>query len=146
MSDTDVQEVMTHLVVMLFPSESVAAVAERLSRNAIGGAPVVEGGKVVGMVSASDIVRVARRRKDHELSTETVMDVMTRPVVTVAPATSVWEAADILDRRGIKRLPVVDPDGYLVGIISRGDIVRLVAKAERPRRPMAASPMLPAGI
>jgi CBS domain-containing protein len=135
MADTKVHELMTHLVVMLFPNEAVEAVAERLSRNGIGGAPVVEGGKVVGMVSGSDIVRAARRRAGHELSSMTVVDVMTRPVITVTPTASVWEAADILDGRGIKRLPVVDSDGYLVGIISRGDIVRLVAKARRPRRP-----------
>jgi len=142
MPEIQVQEVMTNLVVMLFPSETVGAVAERLSRNGIGGAPVVEGGKVVGMLTGSDIVRAARKADEDGLGSHTVAEMMTLSPVTVGPSASVWEAADLFDRRHIKRLPVVDAEGYLIGIVSRGDVVRLVAKQRRAPLKQIAAPQL----
>lgn len=150
MADARVQDVMTHLVVMLYPNESVHAAARKLSRNRISGAPVVEAGKVVGVVSEADIVAavlpsgptaqdatffgalpgVGRLLTDAHRSAKTVGDVMTSAVVEVSPATSVWRAASLMELNGIKRLPVVDEDGYLVGVVSRSDIVRAMARED----------------
>jgi CBS domain-containing protein len=58
----------------------------------------------------------------------TVGDVMTKSVIKVAPDTSVWEAASIMERRGVKRLPVVDPEQDLIGIVSRADLVKAMAR------------------
>lgn len=57
-----------------------------------------------------------------------VKDIMTAPVITVHPETSVKEIATILDKKRIKRVPVVDDEGRLVGIVSRGDILRVVCE------------------
>ena len=61
----------------------------------------------------------------------TVGDVMTRDVISVLPETSVREAASLIDRHGIRRLPVVDEEGYVVGILARADRVRAMAKPKR---------------
>ena len=150
MPDVKVQDVMTQLVVMLYPNESVHAAARKLSRNRISGAPVVEAGKVVGVLSEADIVAavlpsgtagqeasfldalpgVRRLRAEAQSSPKTVADVMTPVVVEVSPTTSIWKAASLMQLRGVKRLPVVDGDGYLVGIVSRSDVVRAMARED----------------
>lgn len=149
MPDVKVQDVMTHLVVMLYPDESVHAAARKLSSNRISGAPVVQAGKVVGVVSEADIVAtvlpsiagqetsfldalpgIRRLRGEAHPSPKTVADVMSPATVEVSPTTSVWRAAFLMDLRGFKRLPVVDEDGFLVGIVSRSDLVRAMARED----------------
>ena len=148
MSDVRVQDVMTHLVVMLYPTDSVHEAARRLAHNHISGAPVVEGGKVVGIVSESDLIhavmppvpvdrgasvfdllsvmgRARPRAHDHE---KTVAEVMSSLVIQISPDASIWTAASVMERRGVKRLPVVDEDDYLLGIVSRADLVKAMAK------------------
>lgn len=150
MVDTKVEEVMTNLVVTLKPEDSVHYAAQRLAHSRISGAPVVEDGKVIGMVSEADLVHAvvppatvdrgfsivdmlqvmttARpRAHPHGLS---VSEVMSPLVVSVGPGESIWAAAERMEHRGIKRLPVVDDEGYLMGIISRADIVRSVARSD----------------
>ncbi len=53
----------------------------------------------------------------------TAADLMTSPAVTIAPEESLEHAARLMHARGIRRLPVVDPDGRMVGIISRADVL-----------------------
>jgi CBS domain-containing protein len=56
-----------------------------------------------------------------------VGDVMTSPAVTIGPGKTISEAARVMDEKKVKRLPVVDDSGHLLGIISRADIVRVVS-------------------
>lgn len=150
MADLRVKDVMTNLVVSLRPDESVHEAAQRLSQNRISGAPVTENGKVVGMISEADLVHAVLPpvRVDRGLSVldmlyvmgtahphghshgMTVGEVMSKLVVTIGPEESIWKAADRMERRGIKRLPVVDEDDYLIGLISRADVVKAVARSD----------------
>jgi CBS domain-containing protein len=148
MADTKVADVMTNLVVMLYPKDTIHEAAQRLAKNGISGAPVVEDGKVVGIVSESDLIHAVMppvpvnhgasvldlltvvghphmRRHDHG---KTVADVMSTMVIEASPDMSVWQAASLMERKGVKRLPVVDSDDYLVGIISRADLVKAMAR------------------
>lgn len=150
MADVRVKDVMTHLVVMLYTTDTVHEAARRLARNRISGAPVVEDGKVVGVVSEADLIhavvppvpvdrgtsildllsvmgRARPRAQDHG---KTVADVMTSLVIQVTPEVSIWRAASIMERRGVKRLPVVDDEGYLLGIVSRADLVKAMARED----------------
>ena len=154
MADTQVKDVMTNLVVMLYPKDTLHEAAQRLAMNGISGAPVVEDGKVVGIVSESDLINAVMppvpinrgasvldlltvigkphlRRHDHDM---TVADVMTTMVVQVPPEISIWQAAALMERRGVKRLPVVDEDDYLLGIISRADLVKAMARNDKQIR------------
>jgi CBS domain-containing protein len=65
-----------------------------------------------------------------------VADVMTKDALSVHSDMPLWEAATLIDRHGFRRLPVVDPDGFVVGILTRSDIVRAMAAegGERDRR------------
>jgi CBS domain-containing protein len=148
MADTKVGDVMTNLVVMLYPKDTIHEAAQRLARNGISGAPVVEEGKVVGIVSESDLIHavmpptpidrgasvldllsvMGRGHMTAHGHGKTVADVMSPTVFMATPDMSVWRAAEIMERKGVKRLPVVDPDDYLIGIISRADLVKAMAR------------------
>jgi CBS domain-containing protein len=56
-----------------------------------------------------------------------VGDVMTTAVISISPDACVWEAASLIDRHGVRRLPVVDDEGYVVGVLARADLVRALA-------------------
>lgn len=148
--DTKVKDAMTHLVVTLRPTDTVHDAAVRLARSHISGAPVVEEGKVVGMLSEADLVHsmMPPGRKDRTASildvltlvgparsharkhAKTVADLMSHIVVQVSPDDSIWRAASVMEEKGVKRLPVVDDDDFLVGILSRADFVRAMARAD----------------
>jgi CBS domain-containing protein len=123
----------------------VRDVIRLLIDNRISGVPVVEHGCVVGVISEGDLIlreRAYRQRggmaflaqqlfEDHEkLALEyrkahglVAEDVMTEPVITILPGTPVEEIAHLMAERQIKRVPVVE-HGKLVGIVSRGDVLR----------------------
>lgn len=150
MNKDRVKDVMTSLVVMASPSDPIQQVASRLVRNRISGAPVVKDGKVLGVVSEADIVRalmgpaivdrglgtadvlslILRKVPTEHKHVRVAADVMSTSVVTVGPDDSLIKAAGLLDRYGIKRLPVVDGEGYLLGILSRGDLVRAMTRSD----------------
>jgi CBS domain-containing protein len=158
MKELRVKDVMTHLVVTLRPEDKITDAAKRLLSNRISGAPVVEAGRLVGLVSEADLVKAfappARRGSlvapypliflllrgspRREAAYSTVGDVMTRDVVTIGPDESVWEAASLIDRHGVRRLPVVDPEGYLIGVLARSDLVRCMARSNEDPHVKAA--------
>ena len=153
-----VREVMTIDVVTLNGFMSVREAAKILAECNISGAPVIDiEGKLVGMLTETDILKSVKSAADEvhmvfpnthtigvmfelakgeteimeafeEQANTVVMDVMTRGVVTCRPGTNLNEVASILVKKGINRLPVVDDEDHVVGIITRGDIVRAFAQ------------------
>jgi CBS domain-containing protein len=114
-----VDQIMTRDVKVASPDELVEDVAKRLAFHNVTGLPVEDwDGRVIGVVSELDVIGRIN---------ETIRDVMTADVVSVAPDTPVDRAATLMAERGIKRLPVL-AGGKLVGILSRADIVRALAQ------------------
>jgi CBS domain-containing protein len=131
------------------PTTPIMDVIRLLLEQEISGVPVVEDGRVVGIVSKGDLIlreRAQRPRggmaylaqqlfEDHAKLAEeykkahglVAEDVMTRNVVTVLPGTPIEDVAHLLAERNIKRVPVVE-DGRLVGIVSRRDVLRATAQ------------------
>jgi CBS domain-containing protein len=150
MNDIRVSDVMTHLVVTFRTQDTIQQAAQRLLSNRISGAPVVEHGRLVGVVSEADLVAAyapPALNGRHFVATDplmfllrgtvpravhhtTVGDVMTKNVISIAPDASVWEAASLIDRHGIRRLPVVDDEGFVVGVLARSDLVRAMARSD----------------
>jgi CBS domain-containing protein len=149
-------DVMTGEVVTVRPEARVEQVARLMLEHHISAVPVVEAeGRLLGIVSEGDLVRrvetgtLARRAWWLDLLTDTAVqareyvkthgrraaDVMTGPVVTVGVDTPVEEIARLLERHGIKRVPVVR-DGRVIGIVSRADLIR--GLAVRPVEPPPA--------
>ena len=141
------RDVMTSPVITVKPTTSVKEVARLFLERRISAVPVVDDlGKIVGIVSEGDLVHrfeisTERRRPwwlvlmagDEGLATEYIKahasrvgEIMTRNVITAAPDTPLHEIAEMLEKYGIKRLPIVR-DWQLVGIVSRANLVQAIA-------------------
>lgn len=117
------REIMSKDVLMVQPDTTIQELAKLLSKHSISGVPVADDtGRVLGVVTQADLL--AKRGMN-------VNDIMSSEVVCVNADVSVDEVARILAEQNIKRVPVLQ-DGCIVGIISRGDIVRTLANAQNP--------------
>lgn len=113
-----VKDVMTTDVVTINEGQTVKQAAALMTRHRISGLPVInDDGMVVGIVSEFDVIGKPGRQ---------VKDIMTGGLISVTQDTDLEDVAHILVHQKIKRLPVLD-QGKLVGIVSRGDLVREVA-------------------
>ena len=134
-----VGESMTVAVVTLRPDMRTPDAVAMLRNHGVGGAPVVEAGRLVGIATVSDLVALAPRahatgpflRPLRNRPEWCVRDVMSESVVVTGAEEPLVEAAIKMDDRGVDRLPVVDVDGRPVGILAREDVVRAVARAGR---------------
>ena len=142
-----VRDVMTAQVVSVTPDTPLPQVLVLLLARGIKAVPVLEGRKVVGMITGGDLLARAglafrlslqddlppevqgEQARRLALAGKTARDVMSGPVVTVNIRAKVPEAAALMAAKKLKRLPVLDDAGELAGIISRIDILRTMARA-----------------
>jgi CBS-domain-containing membrane protein len=124
-----VKDVMSSQIVAVRREATFKEMAAALREHRISGFPVIDDdGKVIGVVSEADLL--ALRHGEHKKADGLVAgDLMTHPAVTVRPDDSVEHAGRMMYSLLVKRLPVVDAGGYLVGIVSRSD---LLASFDRP--------------
>lgn len=126
LNEVKVKDVMTTNVITVEPSEDVVFAFEKLMKHKISALPVLEEGKLVGIVTASDLGHNLIL-DNYELGT-TVGEVMVRDVATVAPdetlADAIEKMNDYSSDEGIINQLVVMSDGEMVGIIADGDIIR----------------------
>ncbi|HEX3422054.1 MAG TPA: CBS domain-containing protein [Sphingomicrobium sp.] len=94
----------------------------RLGEKRIGALPVVEDGRIVGMVSERDVI-YALREHGREALDQMIGSVMSSPAITVDSQTDVLSALALMTERRIRHLPVVE-DGEIRGIVSIGDLVK----------------------
>jgi len=138
-----VLDIMTIDVITTTPSAYLKEAARTMVGAGVSGLPVVdESGTLVGIITEADFLeREADRSQRRLLSAmieergpivdaETVGEVMTRDPVVIFPEASVTEAARVMAHHHVKRLPVVDANGALVGIISRADVVAVFTRPD----------------
>ena len=118
--DLKTRDVMTTTLRTASPQMPLSKVLDILRIHRISGVTVLEEGNLVGIISLEDIVRAMEK---NELAA-TTSQYMTRDVVTVASYDSIVKAIRIFTEKGLGRLPVVDEDQKLVGMITKGDITR----------------------
>lgn len=137
-----VVDVMTTEVEKAHPDWSLKQAARAMIDHGVSGLPVVaDDGTVVGIITEADFIEaeadraVGRRRLFDTVFGEkktkvpsTVGTVMTKALLVVDRNTTLSEAARLMTDRNVKRLPVVDPEGRLEGIVSRGDILVAFAR------------------
>ena len=117
-------EIMTTTLVTTSPHATVEEAARLLVEHRISGMPVLHEGRLVGIVTEADLTGVTPGEA-------WVGDLMTREIISVTPDTPVPEVASLLAEHRIKRVPVVEADGTLVGLISRADIVAWIAQGAK---------------
>ncbi|MFE7589067.1 CBS domain-containing protein [Kitasatospora sp. NPDC057512] len=135
---------MTSPVVLVSPETGFREIVTLLSEYDITGVPVVDPeGRPLGVVSEADLLRTlaaqddpasllpapesAQAGPDGEV---TAADLMTAQPVCTTPGTSVVAAARLMSRHGLKRLPVLDEEGRVVGMVSRGDLLRVFLRED----------------
>ncbi|GAA2899262.1 CBS domain-containing protein [Streptosporangium fragile] len=152
-----VKDVMTRQVASVNGATPFKDVAEVLIAHGVSAVPVVDGeGHVIGVVSEADLLHKEefreryyregyqpplRARMRHHLGQEgdhgrekaqgdTAAELMTAPAVTVQPYASIVTAMRLMEEYGVKRLPVVDGEGILVGIVSRRDLLKVFVRTD----------------
>jgi len=117
-----VSDVMTRDVQVANPSDTIEVIARRMSEIDSGVMPIVDGGRIVGVITDRDIVvRVVGEGRDNEIP---VSEVMTSPVETCLESDRLKDATVKMAELQMRRLVIVDDQGNLTGILSLGDVAR----------------------
>ena len=139
-----VRDVMTPQVITVTPDSSWKDAVRLVEQARVHALPVVEDGRVVGIVAQSDLLLKEemltgpltmramprqRRRDKIRARAMTVRQMMSKPVITIEPDAQLGTAARLLHRRRIGRLPVLDA-GKLVGIVTRSDLLRVFLRED----------------
>lgn len=140
-----VNDVMTTHVAAVHRTATFKEMATQLREQRVSAFPVVDSdGKVIGVVSEADMltkealdyggagraIGILRHHEKDKAVGITAEDLMTTPPVTVGPADFVADAARLMYSRRVKRLPVTDADGRLVGIVSRADVLSVYSRQD----------------
>jgi CBS domain-containing protein len=141
-----IRDVMTETVVTVTPDTTLKEAATLMLEHRISGLPVVDGTRVLGVLSETDVLFKEVTAPDRQgvvdwilhygedpptakLAARTAGDAMTAPAITVGPGRAVPDAAALMLDLGIDRLPVVEGD-ELVGIVTRSDFVRAFTRTD----------------
>ncbi|ABA21511.1 Predicted signal transduction protein containing CBS domains [Trichormus variabilis ATCC 29413] len=148
-----VADVMSHNPVVVKPETPLQEAIKILAERRISGLPVVDNdGKLLGIISETDLMwqetgvtppayimfldsviylqnPAVYERDLHKALGQTVGEVMSKNPVTVSPEKSVKQAAQLMHDRNVHRLPVLDDAGQVIGILTRGDIIRAMANS-----------------
>lgn len=136
-----VRDAMTRNVIKVCEDADIDEVTTLLSEHRISGLPVVDDqNRVTGMVTEADLLAMSGMKKGYTFKdiirhllgeplsgpkrSQRLRDVMTSPAITTGPEADIRDVASTIEEKRIKRLPVVDGQGRLIGVISRADIVR----------------------
>jgi len=153
-----VRNIMTTSVVAVRQDASFKEMAAMLRSRRISAFPVIDdAGRVVGVVSEGDLLvkeavnadgtsllaALRHVREDDKVAGITAGDLMTAPAVTVGPDAPVEQAARLMYDRRVKRLPVVNTAGRLVGIISRVDVLAVFSRPDADIRDEVMQQLLP---
>jgi CBS domain-containing protein len=159
-----VKDVMSTHVIAARKDASFKEMAEKLHEHRVSAFPVVDNdGKVIGVVSEADLLTkealdsgnagmpgmisgILQRKEEERAAGLTAGDLMTHPAVTVQPHDSVEHAARLMYVRRVKRLPVTDTDGHLVGIISRADVLGVYSRPDEEIRKEICDEVIPNGF
>ena len=119
---TSIQQAMTSNPTTVGPTNTAAEVAQIMKAEDIGSLPIVEGDKLVGVVTDRDLaIRIVAEGRGVDT---TVGEIASKDVVTVDPEQTIDEAARLMAEHQGRRLPVVEEDGRLVGILAQADIAQ----------------------
>jgi CBS domain-containing protein len=128
-----VRDVMTKQTAFCGPGTNLAQAVELMWKNACGFLPVAgEGGNVIGVITDRDI-SIALGTRDRRASEVCVRDVISQKLFTCTPDDDVHTALKTLKSEGIRRLPVIDREGMLMGVLSIDDVV-LNARVDATRK------------
>ena len=122
-----VSDIMTAACLTDSPDDTLAEASTKMWQQQTGSLLVMEAGRLTGIVTERDVLRVVAEGKDPKVVS--VQDVMTSDPVTIPPHTASRDAAQIMFEKWFRHLPVVTSEGKVVGIISLRDLLTIVAES-----------------
>jgi len=142
--DLTVRDMMTSTVVTVADSAPFKEIVRLMQVHGVSALPVVDaGGRLAGIVSEADLLPKeasetdgvrhllgSRRKRADKASGLVAAQLMSAPVVTVGPDATLREAARLILERKVKRLPVVDGGGRIIGIVSRADLLKVFLRPD----------------
>lgn len=131
----NVQELMTHAPAVCTTTDHLTRAAQIMWERDCGAVPVIDAaGKLAGIVTDRDVCMAAytQGRALHEIP---VANVMSKSVFTIGPDASAADALDTMNRKAVRRLPVTDSQGRLLGIVSMADFVRAARESASKKKP-----------
>jgi CBS domain-containing protein len=143
-----VSEAITGEVIVLQADTPADIAIRRLEHSQVSGAPVTDHGRVVGVVTLRDLLMPVLadgpvqttgpfHRHEHQLTGYQVRELMTAEPVTAGADSALAEAVLSMDQAGVNRIPVVDAAGRPIGILTRDDVLRELARRIRQAGPPA---------
>lgn len=120
---TAVAEIMSKKVQTTGEKVSLLDALKKMKKLKIGSLVVVDGSEAVGIITDADILFKAVA-EEKDLKKTVVEKIMSKPLITVLPSTPIEQAAGLMTTKRIKKLPVVDENGRLVGIVTVTDLIR----------------------
>ena len=124
MREIKVKDYMSKDIVTVFPEQRVEEVIKLIKKTKHDGFPVVKDGKIVGIITATDLI----------FGKKLVKDAMSKRVVVTYPETKLMDAARVMFREGYSRLPVIDDKKRVVGIITNMDVLRSHIERATPEK------------
>lgn len=124
--DITARDLMATNLLTFTPDQDIHDAIDQLLRRRVSGGPVLEDGRLVGILSEKDCLKVLAAEAYDGLPEGRVADFMTKPVESVLPDTSVYDIVGRFLHMPYRRLPVIDEQGRLLGQISRRDVLRAI--------------------
>jgi CBS domain-containing protein len=143
--NSTIKDVMSTHVIAVRPGAGYKEMAAMLREQRVSAFPVIDAdNKVIGVVSEADLLTkealegtvprtmqsLMRQHVRTQVNALTAVDLMTKPPVTIGPSEPVSHATRLMYCRKVKRLPVVDDDGRLLGIVSRADVLSVFSRSD----------------
>ena len=131
MLNEQVRRIMTSNPVVVSPTESITAVSKMMTEKRIQQVPVVENGKLVGLLTSYDLWKNANSINDNDI----VESIMTKNVLKITPIDKVGTAAELFMDKRFKTIPVVNLRNELKGVVTAFDLIKyMFAKEYEPRQ------------
>jgi CBS domain-containing protein len=131
-----VSSIMTKKVIVQTDNQNIQAISNTMYENNIGNVLIVRNDavqgsikqdKVVGIITERDVVRIVGSF-DPTLYHLPVRELMSKPIISITPTCSLKDAMETMQTKNIRRLPILEPEGKLVGIITSRDIFKIIIK------------------
>lgn len=125
------KDIMSKNIIYATLEETIYDVSKKLYENRITGLPILDGkGKIVGVISQSDIVKLLEKYKEEDLKNLPLKDFLKKRkkrLIVASPNSTIKRLIRLMVKYDISRVPIVDKEKKLVGIVTKSDIVKLIS-------------------
>jgi CBS domain-containing protein len=142
---------MTKKVIVQTDNQTIQAICNTMYENKIGNILIIRNSvaqnsinqdKIVGIITERDVVRIVGSF-DPTLYNLPVREIMSKPIISITPTCSLKDAMETMQLKNIRRLPVIEPEGKLVGIITSRDIFKIIIKNQDTMSTFISSNLVP---